>query len=76
MRTLLLIVIQLATILTQQEEQVDLTVVVGQRALFGMQTDTSNGTEHKAPDAPLNVGARDVLMPQTGYNTQIDGCEP
>ena len=41
-----------------------------------MQQYTCNSTEHKAPDAPLDIGTRDILMPQTGYNAQVDGCKP
>ena len=53
-----------------------LTIVVGQRTLTGVTDKTCKGTERKAPRAPLHICARDVLIPQTEHDGQIDGKEP
>ena len=42
----------------------NLTIIVGQRTLSGMETETCQGTKQEAPDAPLDIGEGDVLRPQ------------
>jgi len=74
--TLLLVVVELATILTQQEEQVYLTIVIGQGALVGVEQESCHSTEHKAPEAPIGIEERHGLIPQTVHDTKVDTNEP
>ena len=73
---LLDVVVEFAPFLAQQEIEVYLTVVVGQRTLFGMENETRQGTEREAPGAPLHICARDVLIPKAEHDGEIDGEEP
>ena len=53
--TLLLVVVELATILTQQEEQMYLTIVIGQRTLIGVEQESCYSTKNKGPEAPVSI---------------------
>ena len=74
--TLLLVVVEFATILTQKEEKMNLTVIIGQCALRRVDDETSEGTEDKRPEAPLDISTGDVLIPQTVDDGEIDAEEP
>ena len=74
--TLLFVVIELATLLTQQEEKVYLALIIGQRTLIGVKQESCHCTQHKAPEAPVGIEERHGLVPQTVYDAQVDTHEP
>ena len=54
----------------------NLTIVVGQGALLGVEAKTRQGTQYKPCEAPLVIRKGDILMPETDHDTQVDGDKP
>ena len=75
--TELLEVVEFRTTFPFQKIEVDVTVIVGQLALFAMKDKASDSTEHPDPDSPVVFRQeRNGLYHQTETNGRIDGKEP
>ena len=74
--TLLTVTVEFASRLSQQEIEMDLTVVIRQGTLGRMTAETRHHCQEDGSDAPRERQARNGLMPQAHDDRDVDGGKP
>ena len=75
-RTLLTVTVEFASRLSQQEIEMDLTVVIRQGTLGRMTTETRHHCQQDGTDAPRERQTRNGLVPQAYDDRNVDGGKP